>query len=408
MSVVGPGYLSHNCLPYASDIFYHGNLIYLLPTGFHPIELNSVIEFPTYCYDHSIAFPEIIWEMCSLYFENSKDATEALDIIEPLRGRFIQIIATSYPRGRTAIRSAKQLLVANPSLQECFEKTAFDLRFAARELLSHVLFEVFIEEGYKGAVKYLRANSKEPEEFLQLVAAVLINRLRSLPTRTLLLYEHTWYPMLHQMNALGLFDKSGDSAVRETESFDVEHFRYKLFETILLPIFGRCDSQPKSRVIAEVADTKHEEIEEFKRVCGTIAREVVLLPTSDVGIKQMKLSEMIREKVTEPLSAIVEQQPKQVQNLLRDFALDSTVIAGLLAVLTGANINVLGLAAAAGATSTGVRYILHPNSQQKVRPSTLLLEGMQKGRVSFEQIEKHLNGITMKQVTLPKDWESIA
>lgn len=408
MIVVGPGYLNHNCLPYASDIFYHRNLIYLLPTGFHPIELHSVSGFPRYCYDHSIAFPKIIWEMCSLYFENGIAAKEALDIIEPLRERFINIIATIYPRGRTAIRSAKQLLMEHPLLQECFERTPFDIRFAARELLSHVLFEVFIEEGYKGAVKHLRANSEKPEEFLRLVAAILINRLRKLPIRTLLLYEHTWFPMLNQMNDLGLFDKPGDSAVAEADSFDVEHFRYKLFETILLPIFGRCDSQPKSRAIAEVADKKCQEIEEFKRVCGTIAREVVLLPTSDVEIKQTKLSDMVREYVTEPLSAIVEQRSKQVQNLLRDFVLDSTVIAGLLTVLQGADVRTLGVAAAAGAVSTGVRYILRPKSQQKVKPNALLATGMQEMGVACEQVERHLNSITMQQVTLPKDWESIA
>jgi hypothetical protein len=408
MVVVGPGYLNHNCLPYASDIFYHKNLIYLLPTGFHPIEMNSVIEFPSYCYDHSIAFPKIIWEMCSLYFDNSKAANEALDIIEPLRGKFIKIVATSYPRGRTAIRSAKRLLMVHPSLQECFERTAFDIRFAARELLSHVLFEVFLEDGYKGAVKYLRANSEKPEELLRLVAAVLINRLRKLPIHTLLLYEHTWYPMIRQMDALGLFDKSMDSTIGETDSFDVEHFRYKLFETILLPIFGRCDSLPKSRMIAEVAEKKYQEIEEFKRVCGTIAREVVLLPTTSVEIKQTKLSDMIGEYVTEPLSAIVEQQSKQVQNLLRAFVLNSTVIAGLLAALTGTDIGILGVAAAAGAISTGVRYILRLHSQQKVEPTALLLTGMRNRRVAYEQVERHLNSVSIEQLTLPEDWQSLA
>jgi len=252
--VVGPGYLSPNCLPYASDIFYHKKLTYLLPTGFHPVELKAVIEFPRYCFDHSIAFPEILWEMCSLYFDNSKAAQEALDIIEPLRGSFIQIIATIYPRDRAAIKSAKQLFMAHPSLQECFRKTDFDMRFAARELLSHVLFEIFMEGGYEGAVNYLRVNSKNPEEFFQLVEAMLINRLRMLPADTLLLQEQTWYPLINQMNSLGLFDKPWDSVVHEVDSFDIEHFRYKLFETILSPIFGRCDSQQRGSRRGRMSD----------------------------------------------------------------------------------------------------------------------------------------------------------
>lgn len=408
MIVVGPGYLSPKNLPYASDIFYHRNLVYLLPIGFHPIELRSVSEFPRYCYDRSIALPEIIWEMCKLYFENSRDAKEAFDLIEPLRGRFISIIATVYPRDVTAITNTKRLLIEYPVLDQCFKNMPLDMRFAARELLSHVLYEVFIKEGYKGAVEYLRENSENPEEFLELIAAVLLNRLIRLPSSTLLLYEHTWFPLLNEINKLGLFDKSGDSPVAEGENFDIEHFRFRLFETILLPIFGRCDSQKKSHAIAEVADKKCREIEDLKRVCGTIAREVVLLPTSDLKIKQRKLSDMVSEYVIEPLSAIVERRSNQVQSILRDFILDSTVIAGLLAILQGASVATMGTAVAAGAISTGAKYILQLKSQQKVTPSDLLVIGMEKMGVTYEQVESYLNSITMQQVTLPKDWNSLA
>lgn len=408
MVVVGPGYLSPNSLPYASDIFYHRNLIYLLPTGFHPIELHSVSEFPRYCYDHSIALPEIIWEMCEMYFENTSAAKEAFDIIEPLKGRFISIITTIYPRDITAITDTQRLLIEYPLIEETFQNMPFDIRLAARELLSHVLYEVFIEEGFEGAVEYLRVNSEKPEQFLRLIAAVLLNRLRRLPFRTLLLYEHAWLPLLNQINNLHLFDKPRDSPVAEGESFDIEHFRYKIFETILLPIFGRCDSQKKSHAIAEVADKKCREIEDLKGVCGTIAREVVLLPTSDFEIKQRKLSDMVSEYLIEPLSAIVERRSNQVQSMLRDFILDSTVIAGLLALLQGDSVATMGTAVAAGAISTGARYILQLKSQQKVTPSDLLVMGMEKMGVTYEQVERYLNSITMQQVTLPKDWNSLA
>jgi hypothetical protein len=85
MLVVAPGYLNEHCLPYASDIFYHKRLLYFLPTGFHPLELHSIALFPQYCHEHSVVMPKLIWEMCHLYFENSKRAVGCLDILEPLR-----------------------------------------------------------------------------------------------------------------------------------------------------------------------------------------------------------------------------------------------------------------------------------------------------------------------------------
>jgi hypothetical protein len=60
MVVVAPGYLNEKSLPYASDIFYHNKLLYFLPTGFHPIELNSVGLFPDFCKSHEVAMPQIL------------------------------------------------------------------------------------------------------------------------------------------------------------------------------------------------------------------------------------------------------------------------------------------------------------------------------------------------------------
>ena len=77
-TIVIPSYLNKYCLPYASDIFYHGHLTYFLPTGFMPQEMKTVFEFPQYCRSRAIALPNIIWDMCKLYFENDIEANECV------------------------------------------------------------------------------------------------------------------------------------------------------------------------------------------------------------------------------------------------------------------------------------------------------------------------------------------
>jgi hypothetical protein len=165
MIVAGPGYISHKQLPLVSDIFYHGKLTYLLPTGTNPDEWKTVIGFPDYCYQNSIAFPQIIWDMCKLYFENNENAVKAINMLEPLRSDLIRLAATIYPRGRVQIESVLTLLERYPVLLERFDELVFDRSLAARELLSHVLYEIFLVEGYKGAVDYLQFNTRTPDRF---------------------------------------------------------------------------------------------------------------------------------------------------------------------------------------------------------------------------------------------------
>jgi len=401
MIFVGPGYINENCLPLASDIFYHGQIVYFLPTGFHPIEIHSIVEFPGHCARESIPFPAIFWEMFNPYFENSKVAKEALEVIEPLRRKYIKAIMLSYPRGKNAINETKELISANQRIYESFKETDFDIKFIARELLSHLLFEVFIEDGFNGVVKYLRENTKSPDDLFRLIAAVMINRLIRIPSDTLLLYEHNYLNLIEVVSDFR--EKKEDAIVGSEEGFDIEHFRYKLFETLLIPIYGRCDTKSKSEYIAKIADKKAKEIEALKRVCLTISREVVLLSTNNNSVKQTKLSEMVTQHIEEPLGALIEKKSSEIKKLLADFMLDSTLIAGLLTALqTKANIDVVGTAAMAGALSTGIKYLLNDKSK-KIQPSTLLVEGMQKARVEYEKYEQYLRSIAMEQLIRPSN-----
>lgn len=402
MAIVIPEYLSKKTIPLASDIFYHKNITFFLPTGFHPIEINNVLDFPLYCKENDIALPHTIWSSCRLYFDADIEALECLKILEPFRNKFIKFVLPVYPRGRNQIDECKVILRENPAIYESLKAIPHDTTLVSRELLSHILYEIFLEEGYEGAVKYINQHITSQDDFRLLIAAVLINRLKSLSRidTSILMYNHSWYPVFHKL--LNLLDNGQDTS--NSDVFLVEHFQYKLFEEILYPVFGYCDTNSKNQEISKIATDKEVEINNLRSVCMSIAEEVVLLPTKDMQLKQKKLSDLLNIKVVEPLEYITNKPSRDIRQMVRDFTLDSTVVGGILATLETLNPEVLKIALTAGAISASARYLLRDQSLEKSIPSQIILDGMKKMRVDHEQIQNDIKKILIDQVYFPEKW----
>jgi hypothetical protein len=304
--VVAPSYLSPRCLPYVSDIFYHDRIIYFGPTGIHPLEWHAVAGFPEYCRKQQIALPQLIWEMTNAYFENSRLAVKAADILRPLQPQLVLIVVAVYDRDEVAIQKAKKMLQQRRDLIDLFERTSFELPFPSRELLSHLFLDLFMQRGYEGVIEYLREETHSPDRFIQLLVAVLLNRFRLFAGResSLLLYEHSWYPFL--LRACSIQQASVVSTSQDTtDPQEVEHLCYKLFETILLPLFGRVDSPDKAEEVAKISSDRSAEIVGMKTECRRIARDIVTSGTEDSSLKEEILRDAIQERISEPLAALL-------------------------------------------------------------------------------------------------------
>ncbi|AMU86005.1 hypothetical protein [Dehalococcoides mccartyi] len=398
-AVVCPTYLNRENLPYAADIFYHGKITYFLPTGFHPLELQSVFEFPSYCRARSIAFPSIIWEMCKLYFENSIEAKDCIDILEPIKREHIVIAAPVYNRDIREIQETKQFMHKYPQLLEIFKSTEINLKFASRELMGHVLYENILEKGSAGSVEYLRRNCRRVNDLVLLIAAVIVNRIRHfIPfIENILLYEHAWYALIMEIDKCQEIDKGEYHPSKYENSVDIEVFRFRLFEQILNPIFGKCDTKSKNEKIARLADSKMEEINRLKNKCEMIAREVVLMPTKEIQLKQKRLNELIESEISVPLSDLMDQPIKRVKDSLLNFMVDSTVIGGILTLAQGANVTTFTTAAAAGAISTAIKHIIR-NCERRTTPSDLLVSGMKQMKIEYEDVQRYLSEIVIEQL----------
>jgi hypothetical protein len=112
---------------------------------------------------------------------------------------------------------------------------------------------------------------------------------------------------------------------------------------------------------------------------------------------------LVKERVTKPLGDILEQQYNQTKEMLFDFCLSSTITTGFLSAISNANTDILGIAIAGGAISTGIKYAFRPRNRKRVQPSLLLVSEMRKKSMSYIEAENYLTSLTIGQLEYQKD-----
>lgn len=394
LNVVCPDYLCKDTLPYAADIFYHGNLTYFMPTGFTPSEWENVMEFPQYCAERNISLPQIIWEMQKKYFECSKQAVISSKILEPFGKKILKVL-TSYPRDIAAISEARLEIKRNNKIMEKFLGIEIDFNFLTRELFSHVFLEVYLEGGFEYVRYYLETNFSNQEKMFELLAAVLVNRMYKVYNSggiNCIVYNHSCYPFL-----LEIFEKKEENKV-SFDSDSIDSSAYRLFTEIITPIFGRCDSVQKSEYISQVVERDEEAILGLKNICKEIVETSIFYANDKIDLRDKKLKELVMEKVLEPLSCMMLKPKKDVKKILTDFILDSTVIGGILSISQGFDAGTVGVSAAAGIVSVGLKYILSEEKGKKNLPEKFLLEELKKNKLDYLQYEKEMQQISFSQI----------
>jgi len=394
LNIICPNYLCYDTLPEAADIFYHGNLTYLMPIGISPTEWENVLNFPQYCIEKNIALPQIVWLMNKKYFECSRQAVECSDILRPLGKRILKM-STVYPRDIKVIEKTRGELISNNKLLESFKQSADDLRFLTRELFSHIFLEVYLEKGIEFVKDYIEINFSDEEKLFELLAAVIVNRMCSVYNSeniNYIVYNHNWYPFLMDFSEY-LQEESSD----KTSKIDIK--AHRLFTEIVSPIFGRCDSTKKTEYIARVAKTHEDVIDSLKGTCRDIVETSMFYVNDELDLRDNKMKSMVIEKVIEPLSYMMSKPKKDVKQILTDFTLDSTVIGGILSLTQGFDANTVGLATAAGAISTGLKHIIN-SKEEKKSSAKFILKELKKNKVEYLEYENILRQISINLIDI--------
>jgi len=392
MIFVAPHYISKRYLPYASDVFFHGQLVYFGPTGFTPIETKSILNFPEYCYKKRIALPQVYWDFCSHYFVNSQLALEAINILEPLReSKNIVIMALSYSRDIRAIEEAIQITHEHPNLKKKILLAPLDIDFISRETCSHLLYEVFLEKGYEGVVQYLEQYMTK-EQIETLVSAVVVNRLRVLASfYPLLIFDEYWIDILKEIPPLH------ENQRKELENHEVDIFCSRLFGSILYPLYGRCDSLEKNQNIARLNKEKREELENLINVCRSISTDFLLLQNKDSYLKRKKLSFMLEERIIQPLSDLLEQPMRDTKKFLVKSIASSGVITSLISMAIQPNFLTLSISVTAGTISAGISQLIERQVKKK-NPTKFLITSLRKMKVKEDFLIKSLRNIPRQAI----------
>lgn len=389
-----PSYIAPNTLPYAADILYHKRLIYSMPTGFHPIELSNVYFFPEYCRKEGIALPKMYWNFCEKYFLNTKLALDCIKILDPLRvSGNIKIVQFIYSRGIKAISDAAELVDTNPDINNSIANCPLSIPFIARELLSHVLYEVYLEKdsSFKEVVAYLQ-QYQSVEQILKLVYAVLVNRFKMFAhpkfDAPLMVYHPEYVNILTKLNLL----MSGSSPEASDQN-KIDQFTYTLFSQLLLPIYGTCDSLKKNHIVAIMCKEKSSEIDQLIEECRFIASDILFLQTQDNEVKKQRLAKLIQDRIMGPLSEFCEKEKAEASRILTEFVTESGIIATLLSLFFSPSPLNLLLSVAAAGTSTVLRHVITPRVEPRL-PTKFLLDSLRKMKHSETLFLTEINKIS--------------
>lgn len=396
--VVGPEYVCPAVLPYGADILYFGRLIYCLPTGFAPLEHYALQGFPAYAEERSVRIPPALWGLHVQYFRAANEARRALQVLEPLRGRHVTVVALSYARTADVIAKASAALMQEPALLGELKQIPSAIPLVARETLSHVFLEVFLERGYSGVAAHLQRIATNAHDLETFLAAAVLNRLGVFARMKtpFAVYDERWRTVLSRVPPV-LAERSADDE-DDPAHFRVEHFRYKLFQEILNPVLGRCDTAQKSQRVAAFAKKRRNEVSALKAECGAIAREVVLANTASDTLRQEMLSDEILRRLVPAFADAVHEPRRRAVDYVKKVVLDSGVVGGLLSLVGKAGVGELGVVVAGAALAAAVDELWEGARKAPVTPGSAVLKAVSDFGTEAGPVEQQLRAIKLWQV----------
>lgn len=401
-AVVGPGYIAPEAIPHAADIFYFRDVHYTVPTGFMPIERSNVCEFPRYCREKGVSLPRVYWEMFGQYYDNDRLALDCAELLEPLTkvGK-ISFDRMLYERDRKTIQQAAKFVAENPGLLRLIMACPISFRFVSREVVSHAVSGIDPNRGvsFDFLIRYLSRYSSR-RKLIELTASVLVHRLEVFmqlersPFDEVLLFEEGQRRVIAEIKKLRL-PKDDKNDPKSSEL----HLRYRIFGTLLEPIYGKCDSRKKNSIIASLSKDKASEIESLKEECLFLATDLLSRNIQEEETLRRLLTQLIADRIVRPLGEFTSKSQAETRRLLTDFVLSSGIVTAILSSIIEPNPSTVSLAIAAGGISALAKDLLNSGFEPSP-PTRFLLASLKKMKVKERDYIVRLQALT-SSATLP-------
>jgi hypothetical protein len=331
--LVIPGYLDEQVIPEVADVLYFEQLLFWLPTGFTPVEFDSVRNFPKFCARENIDLPDIVWRLITWYREADARALDAAVVLKPLKEKgLVKYLLPVYGRGQAEVKAAAAAVSSDKDLRSGLEQVPFDTQLFARELVGHALFGVFVESGYEGSLKVFRNCTVSETSLSDVLGAVVINRLMAM-SGTLdnaILYDHRWLPLLQAVQSS---KEEGSDTDRQDDALEYSTFR--VFSEVLRPVFGRCDEPAKNVWVAEMCRARNQDIRSLRAECRAVALNVLAASDASSRVREEILRRELQQRIIDPLETLDSSYNRDLRKVGKSVLLDSGVVAALLGVFSG-------------------------------------------------------------------------
>jgi hypothetical protein len=262
----------------------------------------------------------------------NNSALKALEILNPIREKSFKIVYPVYPATSEAIRDSTEALVessglAMESIAEIAERV--DVSIGYGEIFRHIMLEIFLQkkEDISELYHYCE-NLFGTETHRQLLVkgyflrVFQLNRLRD--GSPVLLTNEALIPLLSALPV--------ESAAEVPETMTDDILAWEFFRRIVSPRMDPLD-EDKVRSIAEILESRLQEIERLKTKCLTLADKCKQPSTLASQIE--KVEKIVRTDVEKEVADLLNLDRKALNDLFVSLFSDKTTWIGIAGVIGG-------------------------------------------------------------------------
>jgi hypothetical protein len=393
---VAPEYIAQSNIPEVADLLFFPQLVFFLPTGFHPNEGKAVDSIPRNLLARGVDNPPAqLWGLLEGYLSAQEMAVDTASVLAPLKPR-VQIAQSVYPRRLEEIEAARHAL-RKERVRNAFASAPMNNHLYGREAIGHLTYGVGAELGWDAALDYLISLFVDDGRPLVDVATyAVLNRVTMMVNAApgkVLLYEHRWVPLINLLGA----NKPGDASAND---FWYDFAAYRVFSEIMRPLFGRCDGLEKNQWLSQMIAAQKIAVEALIESAYSVSAELLTLPRDATRAREDLLRLQLGKKFVEPLRELLEPAPLPWRRIMTEAFWDSTFVGGLVAALTSG-------AAAPAATAAGVTAIaaagrhMVQRASQPTAATVFLRHGLNATSVDSFEALRQLEGIGLQDIEPP-------